>query len=471
MIKNERQFGVTQSQARSFEEVLAAARAKDVPEDTDPVIWKAYIDGMESQLGTLKRELEEYSLLKSGKVNRIEVASLEEFPLGIIKARIARGVTHKELADRIGVKPQQIQRWEKSDYETTGFSNFIKIADALKIAVHESISFRHKAQSSPEILATYGIDMKFLQRRLAPNAGNETHEILAAASGYLRKIWGLVVESDGSIDTHTFSCAAAGQARYKLPKDASPLKVRAYTQYAYYMAERVASTIPENSSVVPRDWELAREALCESDGTLSLENVLHKVWKMNIAVIPLSDPIRFHGCCWRINNRNVLVLKQSVRAESRWLFDLLHELYHAGEEAEHTFENMLGDGVDEQRRESQEEQAANRFAGNVLLVGAAENLYKECIAEANGRVANLKKAVQKVAERRSVNLGVLANYVAYSLKADQDIEWWGAASNLQPESDDAHSIVAAVFKDHFKAEKLEVNDRMLVELATMEPTV
>lgn len=471
MIKNERQFKVTQTQARSFEAALAAARAKDVPEDTDPVIWKAYIDGMDSQLGTLKRELEEYSLLKSGKVDRIEVASLDDFPLGIIKARIAQGITHKELADRIGVKPQQIQRWEDSDYETTGFHNFIKIADALGIVVHESITFRHKAQSSPEILAKCGIDTNFLLRRLVPTAGSEPHQILAAASGYLQKIWGVVVGSDGSIDTRMFNYASAGLARYKLPKDANPLRVRAYTQYAYYIAERVAAVIPESSTAVPRDWKQAREAFSGTDGTLSLETVLRAAWQMNIAVVPLSDSIRFHGCCWRIENRNVVILKQSVRAEARWLFDLLHELYHAGEEASQTFGIVTGDGVDDHRRESAEERAANQFAGNVLLSGAAEDLYRECIAGANGRIANLKRSVRNVAERRRVNLGVLANYVAYSLKEEQDIDWWGAASNLQPDSDDAYSIAAAVFKEQFEAHKLSEDDRKLVELATFEPDV
>lgn len=471
MIKNDHQFGVTKTQARRFEEALATARAKEVPEGTDPVIWNAYIDGLDSQLSTLHRQLQEYALLKSGKVDRIEVASLDEFPLGIIKARIARGVTHQELADRIGVKPQQIQRWENSDYETAGFNNLIKIADALGISVHESITFRHKAQNNAEILAEYGIDLKFLQRRLVPDAGREPHNILSAAADYLWKIWGLVVNSDGSIDTRSFNYTAAALVRYKLPKDANSLRVRAYTQYAFHIAEKVAETLPERSAVVPRDWKQARNTFSGPDGTVSLEAVLRKAWQMNIAVIPLSDSIRFHGCCWRIKNRNVIILKQSVRAEARWLFDLLHELYHAGEEAEQTFDAVLGDGMDEERRVSSEEQAANEFAGNVLLSGAAEELYQECLAGARGHVANLKRSVRAVAERRNVNLGVLANYVAYALKEERDIDWWGAASNLQPDSDDAYSIAATVFKDCFEAQGLTAIDRQLVELATVEPIV
>ena len=471
MIKNDHQFGITKTQARRFEEALFSARAKEVPEGTDPLIWRAYIDGMESQLSTLRRQMDEYELLKSGKVDRIEVASLDELPLGIIKARIARGLTHQELANRIGVKPQQIQRWENSDYEAAGFNNLIKIADALGISVHESITFRHKAQNNTEILAECGIDLKFLQRRIVPDAGREPHKILSAASDYLRKIWGLVVMSDGRIDKRTFSCAATASVRYKLPKDANSLRVRAYTQYAYHIAEKVAETLPERSAVVPRDWEQARKTFSGPDGMVSLETVLRKAWGMNIAVIPLSDSIRFHGCCWRIKNRNVIILKQSVRAEARWLFDLLHELYHAGEATEHAFDAVVGDGTEEERRLSSEEKAANEFAGNVLLSGAAQELYQECLTGARGHVANLKRSVRTVAERHNVNLGVLSNFVAYTLKEEMDIDWWGTAANLQPDSEDAYNIASMVFRDCFKAQALMESDRKLVELATVEPRV
>ncbi|MCX5493486.1 XRE family transcriptional regulator [Kaistia dalseonensis] len=468
MIKNERQLGITQKQARRFEEAIADARHRDAPENTHPIMWKAYIDGMESQLSTLQREIDEYHCLKSGKVDRIEVGSLEGLPLGIIKARIVRGLTHQELADRIGVKAQQVQRWENADYETTGFNNLVKIADALDISILESISFQSNARSSASALSALGIDLKFLQRRIVPDAGPKPHEIIAAASKYLQNIWNIVVRPDGSIDSNNFNYAAVDIARYKLPKDANPVRVRAYTQYAYHVAERVSSVIDTESVPVPRDWKQMRDFLCER-GELTLQSALDKVWGMGIAVIPLSDPIRFHGCCWRINDRNVIVLKQSVRSESRWLFDLVHELYHAGDEARSDFEAISIDGSDPDRRESEEELAANEFAGNVLLGGNAKELYREAVERANGSVASLKQTVRQVAGQHKMDLGILANYVAYSLKADRGVDWWGAATNLQPESEDAYSITASAFHRHFDTSRLATEDRLLVKLATVEP--
>ena len=143
MIKNKLQFGVSQTQASRFETALIAARAKDVPAGTHPRMWQAYLDGMESQLVTLRREIADYQALSSGAVENIYVGSLEELPLGLIKARIARGLTHQQLADRLKVKAQQIQRWENDDYGSISFNRLVEIANALEVEVSECISFRH----------------------------------------------------------------------------------------------------------------------------------------------------------------------------------------------------------------------------------------------------------------------------------------------------------------------------------------
>ena len=42
----------------------------------------------------------------------------------------------------------------------------------------------------------------------------------------------------------------------------------------------------------------------------------------------------FHGACWRYEGRNAVVLKQTPKHEARWAFDLLHELFHAGQRPE-----------------------------------------------------------------------------------------------------------------------------------------
>ena len=53
-----------------------------------------------------------------------------------------------------------------------------------------------------------------------------------------------------------------------------------------------------------------------------------------------------------------------------------------------------------------------------------------CVEAAGGRVDRLKAAVKMVADNEEVEFGALANYMAFRL-ALQDVNWWGAATNLQ----------------------------------------
>lgn len=60
MILDDRQLSVTRDRAAKFEAALASARLSGPADDVDPVIHAAYIGGMESQLSTLRRDIDGY---------------------------------------------------------------------------------------------------------------------------------------------------------------------------------------------------------------------------------------------------------------------------------------------------------------------------------------------------------------------------------------------------------------------------
>src|SRR5438270_4120489 len=109
MIKNERQYRITKAEAEKFERSLSAWDTRP-PAGVDPVIHAAQRDALASQLRDLRRDLEEYDSLRSGRQPVLEVGSFEEFPSALVKARIAAGLSQKDLADRLGLKEQQIQK-------------------------------------------------------------------------------------------------------------------------------------------------------------------------------------------------------------------------------------------------------------------------------------------------------------------------------------------------------------------------
>jgi transcriptional regulator with XRE-family HTH domain len=57
----------------------------------------------------------------------------------MIRARIALGLTQKQLAERVGLKEQQIQRYEENDYASASFSRLKEIIKALGLDIEQKI--------------------------------------------------------------------------------------------------------------------------------------------------------------------------------------------------------------------------------------------------------------------------------------------------------------------------------------------
>jgi hypothetical protein len=178
----------------------------------------------------------------------------------------------------------------------------------------------------------------------------------------------------------------------------------------------------------------------------------------------------FHGAFWRMQGRGVIVLKQQTKSEARWLFDLLHELWHAGEEPDQPERSLLElPETDPDRRDSKEEKHASMYAGNIVLAGRAEELVAIVQKETNGLIPRFKASVQSVAAREGVAAASLANYLAFRLSL-QGQNWWGAASNLQPEGD-PWTITRDAFLLRCDLSQLTLTDRELLTRALEEPEV
>ena len=189
------------------------------------------------------------------------------------------------------------------------------------------------------------------------------------------------------------------------------------------------------------------------------------MWSLGIPVLPLRDPGAFHGACIREAGRNVIVLKQQTGSAARWLFDVLHELRHAGEDLEQEQREIIEPGItSKERRESEEEKLASRFAGDVVLDGRAEELAGMCVQAAGKAVERLKLAVPQVAKRENVAVDALANYMAFRLSL-QNINWWGTATKLQDVAKEPWQFARDTLLRHINFGSLNEIDRNLLQQA------
>src|SRR3712207_1541808 len=101
MIADERQYQVTKERADEFARAIADLDMRQA--DGDPRLHMMMRAGMQEQLAELRAELAEYEALRDGQVTVIEHIDLDRLGATLIQARIAAGLTERELAQRLGL--------------------------------------------------------------------------------------------------------------------------------------------------------------------------------------------------------------------------------------------------------------------------------------------------------------------------------------------------------------------------------
>lgn len=476
MITNERQYKISRAEAGKFRQAIADMARRGERKGVHPRLVQAEQEALESQLGTLQAELAEYEKLKSATVEKIEITSLDELGDGLIKARIAAGLSQKALAERLGLKEQQIQRYEAERYGSASFQRLLNVAAALGVRVRNEILLPLAPGDFDGLitkLKQVGLDKRFLLSKIlsSEDAAKATGEVptedtqaLTAKTGaILGRIYGWSKENLFGDQPLAVPRFAAAEARFKMPAKRTQTSTGLYAAYANYLAV-VALKGSESLSrePIPVDPMAVHKAVVDKYREFSLGTTLEYVWDLGIPVLPLKGNGTFHGACWRYEHRNVIVLKQNSTHAARWLFDLLHELFHAGQSPDAaSLEVIESDETGEERRTSEEEIAASQFAGEAILNGRAETLAQASVKKAGGSVERLKGVLPGIADQFGADLGALANYLAFRLSW-QGINWWGTAANLQQDDEDPWTIVRDVFVRRFPFELDNDVDRDLL---------
>ena len=480
MIKNERQYRITKAEAERFEQVLAKLTVGAVRQgQLHPRMAQAEREAIESQLNDLLQEIKEYEDLKFGKISVIRLDSFDQLPEGLVRARIAAGLSQKALAQRLGLKEQQIQRYEAEGFMSASFQRLSEIANALGVKIREEIELPTQEGSFDQLirrLGEAGVDREFLMTRIVPlristqvesgDFEDDANTLLNGMAAPVERIYGWRLGELFGQAPLASPRAAAASARFKMPAKRRSEATGAYATYAHYLALVVIDATEElPRERIPLDPAVLRHSIIEGYGALTLETATRYCWDLGVPVLPLRDRGTFHGACWRYRGRNVIVLKQQSRYQSRWLVDLIHELRHAGQDPEaEEFEVIEADETSEERRNSDEENEASQFAGDVVLDGRAEELAEKSVRCAQGKLQFLRNATLRVAQEENIPVGLLANYLAYRLSR-QGENWWGAAANLQEVTDDPWRVVRDVFLQRFPFGEIAEADRTLLQQA------
>lgn len=479
MISNERQYRITKARAEEFERALGELTHKP----TADLEWqRVQRDAVTSQLDDLREELRLYETLRKRGPEAVEVTSFEDLPEALIMARIAAGLTQKELGNVLSLKEQQIQRYEATGYASASLDRIRDVVEALGLRLGRGIFFPKKEISIERLLERtdqLGIPRDFLSHRIFPAeaAGrkpsafseHEQNSLALRTAARIERVFQVPSSLLFSQSVMNLPAGALAQARFKVPGRADRAKVSVFAVYAHYLGLLLLEcTRHIEVRPIPTSPTEIYEAILKSYGDFSFESCLKYVWNLGIPVLPLHDKGGFHGACWRVRGRSVIVLKQVTQSTGRWIIDLFHEVKHLGQSPVDVdlawIEEFDKTGKSD---DSDEEEEATDFAVDVALGGNAEDLAQECAKECKRRMPLLKAAVERVAERHKVRADVLANYMAHRLE-EEGQDWWGTAQNLQETGSEPWKIAKEILISHVDCAALNPIDLGLLKQALAE---
>lgn len=152
MILNERDLREARNNLSTLNAALSSERVLEpMVKGLPPEVVVQVSRAMKSERAELAEVIAAYEYAKdSGDHRPLQKRAGTDPGLTLIVARIAKGMSQRDLAWRLGVKEQQVQRYEADRYSTISLKNYERVAALLGVSLRAEIS---------EIKELRGLDM------------------------------------------------------------------------------------------------------------------------------------------------------------------------------------------------------------------------------------------------------------------------------------------------------------------------
>lgn len=130
MIRNEKEYKEAVARLAEERKRLEEHRARLKAEDLDQEGVDRVLEPIQCFHLQLREEVESYERLRQGNLG--EVHNLHGLGRVLVGLRIARGISQKGLAERLGVHESQVSRDERNEYHGITVERAARVLDALE---------------------------------------------------------------------------------------------------------------------------------------------------------------------------------------------------------------------------------------------------------------------------------------------------------------------------------------------------
>jgi ribosome-binding protein aMBF1 (putative translation factor) len=128
MIKNEKQYKISKKLLSDINENIANLK-KDTTQH--PLKIKLLLASAINMQKEIEQDLRLYETLKSNKSTILKERLFIDLPSILVEYKIKAGLTQKEFAEQLGIKEQQLQRYEADNFKSVTFKNFRRFLEAI----------------------------------------------------------------------------------------------------------------------------------------------------------------------------------------------------------------------------------------------------------------------------------------------------------------------------------------------------
>jgi DNA-binding Xre family transcriptional regulator len=132
MINNEKQYKISK---KKFNEIITEIEKVKKASEQNPLRNKLILASLQNVKQELENEIAIYESLKNTTPKTLAERFIAELPSILTEYKIISGLTQKEFAEKLGLKEQQLQRYEAENFKGVSFKNLLKFLDAIGLEI------------------------------------------------------------------------------------------------------------------------------------------------------------------------------------------------------------------------------------------------------------------------------------------------------------------------------------------------
>tara|TARA_R110002049_G_scaffold12487_5_gene55834 strand:- start:2221 stop:3522 length:1302 start_codon:yes stop_codon:yes gene_type:complete len=383
LITNERQEREVSALVEQIAQALSSEQIlQQIVDGLPPEVLEGVRKSLVAERQELIDSLEAYRAARSGDIKALKARAGSDLGALLVAARVTKGWTQKELARRLFLPEQQIQRYEAERYRSISLSGLLRVARTLGIRLTADVDQPLQEPWLPSFEMSYTELQKVLKHARENGWLDKADQSDENGISQLRRT---VAEHVGEYGTP--SLLRTGLNVHDLTKDWFLLAWKAQvTRNALRLIQRKKPQYrPLNMSWLSQLVKLsvfedgparAKEMLAEQGITLIIE--------------PQIAGMRVDGAAFLIDEHPVIGMTLKLDAVDNFWFTLMHEMGHIILHYRTGLASGFFDDFEHVEFDEMEEEA-NRFAQNMLIPDAVWNKSPARIAKTTEPVEQLAK--------------------------------------------------------------------------------